>query len=293
MNSEKLLLKQNNFIIKSNNIHNNKYAYDLVRYKTNKTKVEIICPDHGKFLQAPKVHLSGSGCQACSGVKKLDTAEFIKKSKNIHGNKYNYENTIFISFTKHINIICLAHGEFYQSPTNHLLGGGCALCSKRAPLTTESFIKKSIYIHKNRYNYELSIFSGAHHKVQIICYNHGPFQQRANAHLMGQGCPACSSNISKVETKWLDNLNIPKENRNKLLKIKNKIFNVDALLNTTVYEFYGDYWHGNPKVFANNKLNKRINKTFGELYNYTIRREEEIKSVGFDLVSIWESDFRK
>lgn len=53
------------FLEKSEKIHDNKYDYSKVEYNGSANKVEIICNIHGSFLQSPKVHLEGSGCQEC------------------------------------------------------------------------------------------------------------------------------------------------------------------------------------------------------------------------------------
>lgn len=53
------------FIKKSDKIHNNKYDYSFVEYKDSKSLVKIICPEHGEFEQIPNSHLKGSGCKKC------------------------------------------------------------------------------------------------------------------------------------------------------------------------------------------------------------------------------------
>lgn len=59
----------------------------------------------------------------------------------------------------------------------------------------------------------------------------------------------------------------------------------------TVYEFHGDYWHGNPSLYNSSDINEHTKSTFGELYTKTNKREEYIKSQGYNLVTIWESDY--
>lgn len=59
----------------------------------------------------------------------------------------------------------------------------------------------------------------------------------------------------------------------------------------TVYEFYGDYWHGSINKFNPTEKNKTIGKTFGELYEKTLQREAAIKAAGYKVISIWESDY--
>ena len=63
---------------------------------------------------------------------------------------------------------------------------------------------------------------------------------------------------------------------------------------TTIYEFYGDYWHGNPNSrFKPDDMNKAVKKTFRELYQATIQKEQELIAAGYKIVSIWESDWKK
>lgn len=59
----------------------------------------------------------------------------------------------------------------------------------------------------------------------------------------------------------------------------------------TIYEFHGDYWHGNPKLFDKDKMNMVSKKTFGELYQRTLEKEEIIKKLGYNLVVMWERDW--
>lgn len=117
------------FIKKAQQIHNNKYDYSKVEYVNNRTKVCIICPEHGEFWQTPNSHLNGNGCSSCKGLKKLTTKEFIERAKQVHGNKYDYSKTIYVNKRTKVCIICPIHGEFYQTPHNHVYQKqGCPEC---------------------------------------------------------------------------------------------------------------------------------------------------------------------
>ena len=59
----------------------------------------------------------------------------------------------------------------------------------------------------------------------------------------------------------------------------------------TIYEFHGDYWHGNPAVYDRDVL--RNGKTMGEYYDNTIERENVLRSMGYNLVVMWESEWRE
>jgi len=62
--------------------------------------------------------------------------------------------------------------------------------------------------------------------------------------------------------------------------------------NNTVYEFHGDYWHGNPEIFNQDEINPTSKKTFGELYELTKLKERRIEEMGFNLVVMWESNWK-
>jgi len=81
------------FIKKSKKIHGDRYDYSLVKYKTGKDKIIIICPFHGEFLQTPFAHSSPSmkqGCPHCNISKGEDEIEKYLIKNNI---EYNHQHT--------------------------------------------------------------------------------------------------------------------------------------------------------------------------------------------------------
>src|ERR1035437_4265917 len=78
------------FIQKARKVHGDKYDYSKTIYIKALDKTIIICPIHGKFLQAPHSHLRGDGCPKCGGTGKFTTEDFIQKAREVHGNKYDY-----------------------------------------------------------------------------------------------------------------------------------------------------------------------------------------------------------
>lgn len=116
-------------------IHGNTYQYPYLQeeYKTNKSKITIICPEHGEFKQSVNHHLKGQGCPKCASAKngfkkRLTTKEFIKKARKKHGDKYDYSLVNYETSDKPVTIICKIHGEFQQEPCPHLSGSGCPKC---------------------------------------------------------------------------------------------------------------------------------------------------------------------
>ena len=128
-------LTTDEFIIKAVKIHNNFYDYSNTIYIKSKEKVTIICPTHGEFMQKPNCHLLGRGCKKCKGDKtsnrcRLTKEDFIYKSKQVHGDKYDYSLVDYMGLSKFVTIICPLHGTFKIRGTNHIHGKqGCRKCS--------------------------------------------------------------------------------------------------------------------------------------------------------------------
>ena len=59
----------------------------------------------------------------------------------------------------------------------------------------------------------------------------------------------------------------------------------------TIYEFHGDYWHGNPLIYESDIINESTQCTMGELHNRTLLKEQKIKELGYNLITIWESEW--
>ena len=203
-------LTNQEFIEKANLIHNNKYDYSKVEYVNSSTKVCIICPKHGEFWQTPHHHLNGHGCSKCRNENNGDrrrhnTEDFIRKSKSIHGEKYNYDKVNYVNSYSKVCIICPEHGEFWQSPYVHIQGHECPECAKikRAKNNKHSideFIQKSKLIHGDKYDYSKVEYINSHTKVCIICPEHGEFWQRPCCHTnLRQWCPFCNESQSEME----------------------------------------------------------------------------------------------
>ena len=127
-------MNTDDFIAKAKEVHGDKYDYSKVNYINAQTKVCIICPEHGEFEQTPNSHLNGNGCLRCSRPNgNISLSEFLSKAKEVHGDRYDYSKVTFEGITniqkQKVCIICSLHGEFWQSPSDHLIGRGCANCN--------------------------------------------------------------------------------------------------------------------------------------------------------------------
>ena len=196
-------MEKSDFIEKAVKIHGNKYDYSKVDYVNYKTKVCIICPEHGEFWQTPNNHLRGSGCKMCGydkmKAKQRKTAEkFLKEITEMYGDTYDFSKVKYINDQTKICVICHnkdefgeEHGEFFVTPNNFLKGRKCPKCQKRFKLTKEFFVKKAKTVHEDKYDYSESEIHGVDTKIKIICPEHGEFWQTPYKHLNGQGCPTC------------------------------------------------------------------------------------------------------
>lgn len=127
--------------------------------------------------------------------------QFIKIAIEKHGSRYGYERTKYINNITKVKIDCPVHGEFEQTPKHHLRGEGCFQCGRdttgrKKTKTTEDFIKDAVAVHGPRYNYSKTKYKGAALKLDVVCYEHGQFSQKATHHLGGTGCPCCANEVT-------------------------------------------------------------------------------------------------
>lgn len=127
-------------------------------------------------------------------MTKLEKTEnFIKKAKEIHGNKVDYSKTSYPLVNKRLTFICPIHGEFTQIPAEHLKSKTpCPICGNRI-INTKIFIEKARKVHGDKYDYsKVGDITSSKDIVTIICPKHGEFPQEVNSHLQGRGCAKCS-----------------------------------------------------------------------------------------------------
>ena len=197
-------------------VHGNKYDYSKVdiEHRDEKGRICIICPTHGEFWQKPSHHLDNHGCKRCASskkrkarIKKSDvkkTENFIKKAKLVHGDKYDYSKVEYINYNTNVTIICPKHGEFHQTPSNHLQGKGCKYCAIDNSRITQSkgketFVNDCLMQYGTKYDYNEVTYVNKKTKVRIKCNKCGKiFQMTPHNHLTNrEGCPFCKE--SKLE----------------------------------------------------------------------------------------------
>ncbi|ARF12613.1 hypothetical protein Klosneuvirus_9_15 [Klosneuvirus KNV1] len=300
------------FVTKAINKFGDKFDYSRVVYVNNRTFIIIICKLHGEFTQTPELHIRCIyACPKCKPKiigKKMNTEEFIGKANLIHNKEYLYDLVEYINTSTKVIITCKIHGNFQMAPNDHLSQKqGCYKCNKlRAAqimiLGTDKFIERSKEIFGDKFNYDLVNYINNQTKVILICKTHGKFETIPANHLKrGDGCTKCYNNYSKKQIEWLnlimqeENIHIQHAENGGEYMIPNTNYKVDGFCKetNTIYEFMGDYFHGNPALYNPMKPNPTNKKLFGELYLNTFKKELLIMNLDYNYVSIWETEYDK
>lgn len=195
--------KLKKFLTKVKDVHGGLYDYSLVETTNHRKKIPIICKKHGVFHQYHYAHLRGQHCPECYKEGMRDTTEsFIEKAKKVHGDTYDYSNVVYKAQKTKVKIVCEEHGEFEQSPTDHLSGKGCIKCGQRRCKesqldTCENFLKETHEKFSGKYSYPFldTEYKGGSSVITIECPEHGCFTQSAVVHKSSTyGCAKCAHN---------------------------------------------------------------------------------------------------
>lgn len=196
---------------KAKETHGDKYDYSNVKYVNTITDIEIICPKHGSYTTQPYVHLKHN-CLGCTRENdKSTTKEFIRKAKLVHGDKYDYTNTVYTTVAVNVVINCPVHGDWRQRPSSHLSGNGCKECHISSKcLGNDEFIKTARLVHGKKYDYTKVKYTTSKQAVEIICPKHGIFKMKPNSHVSSkQGCKRCRESYGELLIRnFLDEMGI-------------------------------------------------------------------------------------
>lgn len=292
-------LTTNEFVRRARIKHENKYDYSQTEYFGKFKKVKIVCPIHGEFEQEAWSHLKGRGCIKCSGFEPLTTDLFIEKSKKIHGDKYNYSKTIYISRRKSVIIICPIHGEFSQTADGHLAGKGCKKCAGFGK-TKEEYIKEANLVHGNKYDYSQMKYSSAIRRIEVNCKKHGVFTVSKNHHLINKhGCPICSEPKGEKEVRLFlekNNINFIPQKTFSGCKDKQMLqfdFYIPELNMCIEYDgiqhFKSVEYFGGRKELIKNKKHDRIKNEFCLKENIVLNRITYLENIQKRLLEIFPS----
>lgn len=305
------------FIEKAIQLHGDKYDYSRVRQFKNQHELVLIgCnnPEHGYFLKSPANHLHirlKQGCPECGhrrGAEKIAKSweSFLEDARKVHGDDYDYERGHYATTRSIIEIYCKECKVYFpQRVTDHLSGNGHPLCNrekgvqKLKTLDTEVVVEKCREVWGNTYDYSKVKWVRDSVPLEVGCLKgHGYFLIDYYNHTgLKRGCRKCGSTRRGKQNLWLDSIGIPDdfEHREATLKFPDSswvfpdgMYRKDKI----VYEFWGDFWHGNPEKYNPDDY-AHNGKTFGELYDATQLKRDKYKHFGFELIEIWETDWDK
>ena len=305
------------FIQKATQLHGQKYDYSKVRQFKNQHELVLIgCdnPEHGYFLKSPANHLHKhlkQGCPECGhkrGTEKIRKSweNFLTDAKKVHGEKYEYEKGSFETTRSIIEIYCKECEIYFpQRVMDHLSGNGHPTCNrekgrqKLRKLNTEIVVRRCQEVWGNTYDYSRVKWERDSIPIEVGCLKgHGFFLIDFHNHTgLKRGCKKCGSTRRTKQNLWLDSIGIPDdlEHREATLKFPDGSWVFPDGMHReekVVYEFWGDFWHGNPEKYNPDDY-AHNGKTFGELYYGTQLKRERYKLFGFKLIEIWEADWDK
>lgn len=135
-------------------------------------------------------------CTHCSKGRRT-TQEFITKAKEVHGETYDYSQTVYLDKRHPVIINCREHGSFTQRPPEHLEGRGCRKCGDA--LRGKGFLLDTSVWLERLSKYPLiqakdeSQLQSYHSSVDLVCKIHGEFRvalgQIGNSKFL---CPECA-----------------------------------------------------------------------------------------------------
>ena len=189
-------LTKEHFLTRARAKHGDKYGYSKIDYYNMTKPIDILCPIHGYIVQKPYNHLNSNGCPKCSKTYKKDTHLFIADSIKTHGNCYGYDKVNYINDNHKVIITCRKHGDFEQTPSNHVAGQGCKKCGREKVADTlrynkERVIEEIVKILPPTITHRIEHYSSSADRLNFTCSIHGNFTQTLQHLRNGKFCPKC------------------------------------------------------------------------------------------------------
>lgn len=130
--------------------------------------------------------------------KPLGFEEWLRRSKEIHGDRYKYIISDYVSSHSLMTIFCSTHGKFKQKARLHLKGNGCRECGKQVAgdlerTPKEEFIRRCNEVHNYKFDYStIHNYKNLDEHITFICPIHGKITQNGRSHMKGSDCVKCS-----------------------------------------------------------------------------------------------------
>lgn len=286
------------FLERATSVHGDKYDYTDVKdngLMTVMMKIPVKCKRcNYKWNPTINDHINGKcGCPSCARNVRWTYERFIIKAREIHGDKYNYEDIKpehVLNCDSKIPVRC---NECYYNwtPTidNHIYScSGCPDCGGKVQWTYNRFISKSNEIHGGRYNYDLikeDDIKCALTRINIKCNRCiTTWNTTVVSHInLKSGCPKCSKSKGEIQCcVTLDKLGIPYQCQYNLPSLPRKRYDIFFIVanNSYLLEFDGkQHFEFDPH------FHKSI-RDFHERQQIDIDKTYHAKVSGFKLIRI-------
>ena len=309
--SDKKKHTNDELIKKFNEVHNSKYSYGDFKYIDAKTKnIPVYCKclgadgkEHGWWNVSATNHLSGCGCPKCKSEKlskyfASNTEDFIAKAKLVHNGKYTYDKVKYINNTTNVIITCSKHGDFSQTPHNHLQGKGCPKCNesnlekivesiltdnsiKYIPQYREKWLgKQSLDFYLPDYNVAIECQGEQHYKPNRFSESLETIQNRDKIKL-----EKCVKN--GVKLLYFANEKYNKEiinNSNELIKSIDETINIDKKNISEIHNFLKS---------LNVKFTYEVNKIVHDSYYMSLQDIFTVNDINLKIIYVNSYDYRK
>lgn len=247
------------FIQKAIQIHGEHYDYDSVHYVTSDDDIVIFCPVHGAFTQNPSNHLQGAGCKKCAdtargALRRLEySGNLIDGFKEVHGDRYEYSEVVYINSQTKVNVICPAHGKFFVTPANHMFGHGCADCARenRPDYIDKRVLSDSEYAQRIGFLY---LISALHIPTNTIIFKVG---------ITSREEPRLRFRYSRYENFQIEVVQSIKATMLQVWTLEKKIKELIRSSGSKLEPFTSDYWHWT-ESFVDKELVEHIKPFFKE-----------------------------
>lgn len=287
--------------------------------KNQPARVSLECADCGKRFARHWSHLMTSdrcpGCPICSAEARREG--FVARDETIEKIQEVVESLDLqiVEIERrngklYIDVKCLVCGCLSNKAYSNLMRRhGCKACaaakaSERMMKSHEQYVKDVSARHGNAVEV-LSPYKGDNKKVKLRCKDGHTWRAHAGSILQGRYCPHCNTpkKYSFVAIRWLESIaekegiKIEHAENGGERRFPDLNITVDGFCEetNTVYEFYGDTWHGNPKKFSAEDRPHPFdtNLTAAAIWKRDAAREQALRDAGYRVITIWESDWNE
>jgi G:T-mismatch repair DNA endonuclease (very short patch repair protein) len=266
--SRKITLDE--FIRRSREKHGDKFDYSLITdYERAESRVKIRCVEHDHVFETNgNQHYGGAnGCVFCEGTTTRHTTEtFIKKSRMVHGDRFDYSEVEYVNNRTHVKIYCKEHDHWFtQPPKKHMIGRvGCAFCSHTKGYSHDDYLRVAKEKWGDRWDYSFVKYKRANDLIKIRCKEHDlVFETSGWSHLNHVSCPLCKTNGKSEQEQevvsFISSLGVEYQN--------NQYFTVDGVRrefdivlpdHKLMIEYNGNYWHSHSQKDNNYHKEKML-----------------------------------